>query len=184
MTVFFKITTLLSKETCSIVRPCHSHTDRKRRSATHRTGSSRAKIPPQEGRCFPEGDRREEKGSPNKKIKKKERMNMIGKKFRIPRADHTTLKAKRRIPGEFLRASIASNTLPHNRFAVVVSNRLAKTATLRHLVKRSIYDACEPFTKKTPNGKDIHWVVLKSIQKNDLPLLRLEIQRLLPRALA
>lgn len=58
-----------------------------------------------------------------------------------------------------------ANNLPHSRFSVVVSKKIAKLATERNLFRRQIYSILRQFDSPTPNCHDLVLITRSNFAK-------------------
>ena len=88
---------------------------------------------------------------------------MLKKKYRLP-IQETIKKNGRTIRTPFFLIKVFPNNLPHSRFGVIVSKKVAKEATARNRLKRIIFSCLDP---KAKAGAD--FLIILSPKIKDLP---------------
>lgn len=90
-----------------------------------------------------------------------------------------TFKSGKSCFGKVLGIKSFKNSLEHSRFGFVVSNKVAKKATVRNKVKRQLRDIVHKELKNVKAGYDFLIIALPSIIKTDYPVIEKEVKNCL-----
>lgn len=86
---------------------------------------------------------------------------MLAKKYRLPWKIKFDKKALF-LSSYLFNVRIRENSLLYNRFAVLVSKRIDKRATVRNRIRRLIYIAIEELFKESQKGLDFLFIIKKT----------------------
>jgi len=102
--------------------------------------------------------RRDEQNSPSN-VKNRPRtgfcvifeMSMLSRKYRIPTEKFPVVTRGKTLSNELIRVVLVSEEgLKNPKFAVVVPNKIAKTAVARNLIRRQVYSIAETIIDESP----------------------------------
>jgi ribonuclease P protein component len=93
---------------------------------------------------------------------------MLSSKYRIPKNQILNIiKRGKKIQGEFFDLkSWYDDTLPHSKFAVVVSKKVSKSAVVRNRAKRLIKGAIYHLLKENKFRRGNHVFLVRSFDEN------------------
>ena len=102
---------------------------------------------------------------------------MLAKKYRLP--IQTVLgKSGATSKNSLFTVKVFPNTLPHCRFGVIISKKVAALATERNCLRRTIFSACEGFLKNK-GSKDILIIAAPFAAKAEAEDLKMQIHKIL-----
>lgn len=77
--------------------------------------------------------------------------------------------------GRFVGVKIKDNQLDYNRFSIIVSNKINKSAVKRNYIKRKVSTIIKELNKNCLNGFDCAIIVLLDVKKEDYKQVQKEI---------
>ena len=94
---------------------------------------------------------------------------MFGKKNRLQKEKdiERVFRKGKGFREDFLALKMLENDLEENRFAIVVSRKVAKKASLRNKIRRRLREAIKEKREETRAGLDIVLVALPGFEKNE-----------------
>jgi|SRR3989344_4155905 len=91
----------------------------------------------------------------------------------------TRLHHAKTIGGIYFTCKITSNILSQSRFGFILSKRIDKRATVRNHARRVISSCIEKHLQKIKPGKDVLFIVKKSINDASRDDINKEVERIL-----
>lgn len=91
---------------------------------------------------------------------------MLAKKYRLP-IQTVIGKNGQSFRGRYFLLKIFPNSMPHNRFGIIISKKLAVKATRRNSLKRAIFHVLENYIFSGKEKKDFLIIVSSGVKELD-----------------
>ena len=103
---------------------------------------------------------------------------MLKKKFRLTKKDsiENIMQSGKSLPGKFFLCKLLTNKLPYNRYTVVVSKKVEKSAAKRNKCRRRIYESIRQNIEKL-NASKTHSDIVILTNKSTISAEYKDIER-------